>query len=109
MPYLFMNSCASIGCSRVTPIGGVVDIVLVSMNIPFSRRYLLFLQAALPLFLTTILQSAIMKLILRVNITIESLLSVVCFSVRPFLATGRNPVVWTWECIPCISRRSQSV
>ena len=64
MPYLFRNSCASIGGSRVTPIGGVVDIVLVSMNIPFSRRCLLFLQAALPLFLTTILQSAIMNLYL---------------------------------------------
>ena len=47
------------GCSRVTPIGGVVDAVLVSTNIPFSRRCLLSLQAALPLLLTEIFQSAI--------------------------------------------------
>lgn len=59
MPYLLMNNWASMGCSRVTPIGGVVVVVLVSTNIPFSRRCLLFLQAALPLFLTEIFQSAI--------------------------------------------------
>lgn len=47
------------GCSRVTSIGGVVDAVLVSTNMPFSRRCLLSLQAALPLLLTEIFQSAI--------------------------------------------------
>ena len=55
IPYLF----ASIGRSRETPMGGIGETVLVSMNIPFSSRCLLSLQAALPLFLTTILQSAI--------------------------------------------------
>ena len=59
IPYLFRNNCASIGRSRATPIGGIGEIVLVSMNIPFSRRCLLSLHAALPLFFTTILQSAI--------------------------------------------------
>jgi len=59
IPYLFKNNCASIGRSRETPIGGIGETVLVSINIPFSRRCLLSLQAALPLFFTTILQSAI--------------------------------------------------
>ena len=62
IPYLFRNNCASIGRSRATPIGGIGEIVLVSMNIPFSRRCLLSLHAALPLFFTTILQSAIIHL-----------------------------------------------
>ena len=62
IPYLFRNNCASIGLSRATPIGGIGEIVLVSMNIPFSRRCLLSLHAALPLFFTTILQSAIIHL-----------------------------------------------
>ena len=61
IPYLFKNNCASIGRSRETPMGGIGETVLVSMNIPFSSRCLLSLQAALPLFLTTILQSAIIK------------------------------------------------
>ena len=59
IPYLFKNNCASIGRSRETPMGGIGETVLVSMNIPFSRRCLLSLHAALPLFFTTILQSAI--------------------------------------------------
>ena len=59
IPYLFRNNCTSIDRSRETPMGGIGETVLVSMNIPFSSRCLLSLQAALPLFLTTILQSAI--------------------------------------------------
>ena len=41
--------------------GGVDAIVLVSTNMPFSRRCLLSLQTVLPLFFTEILQSAMLN------------------------------------------------
>lgn len=63
IPYLFKNNCASIGRSRATPMGGIGETVLVSINMPFSRRCRLSLHAALPLFFTTILQSAMIYII----------------------------------------------
>ena len=62
IPYLFRNNCTSIGRSRATPMGGIGETVLVSINMPFSRRWRLSLHAALPLFFTTILESAIICL-----------------------------------------------